>query len=510
LDVNGGIECDTLLVNGNVEIENTLTVGGRLIDWGITPSSDAPNGSLFLSNQDAFYVKTSAGWTNLFNGQNTFSAIEIAVDAAVGSDATGVRGNSTRPFATLFAAYAVAQAGDIIRVFGEGDLGSTAFTITLPITIEGDNDFRQQNCYVQNVSININASNPAKGLTIKNLSFNNTLAFLGSNSTGGNYFDGCFFTNVTFNGSYVGGQYFNECYFANTLTMNEAYVIIDNCRLNASSTRIVLTAGNLLIQNCVGECCPIAMTGGFLTCRNISGCTVPTTKGAPPPWLTVDINSGTSGFSNGVSLQNVNVFKSGVPLNIVFSGTVNFGYSIINCQIGPTHLNTNANAIEVNQLGLTNHLFSSSPVRLDFLKENTSAASFTNWVGVSTATGLLQSISPAILHATHNADQTVNSGAAVAFNTNLFTQANGISKHASNKQIIFAAGGTYYLQCDISPSGSYQFYNVTSGTYIGTVSDTPTTYLAPSATTTIEVRNRLGNAEYIYANNAVLNIRRVN
>jgi hypothetical protein len=518
---------------GGYFIDGYLFLGSFMPIFGYT---DATAPTVTLSTSTAATVMTGTVEQLSYNtntsasgAPETFSATEIGVDpGAAGNDATGQRGSSFYPFATLQAAYAVAQKGDTIKIMSEGDLGSVPFTITLPITIEGNNDFRQQNSYVTNVSININASPTNRGLTVKGLAFNNTLQFLGSNSTGGNRFEDCFFQQVSFTGTYQGGQYFFNNYFSDMVTVNSstAYVIISDCQLQDATTAFTLTSGNLNILDPQGSCGPITMTGGLLSLDNLPG-----VQSSNSTWLTANISSGAN-FASVVSMRNVSLFNGITPLQIVFGGTVPFGYEFVTCSMGASSFTPSANSFSLTQSGaLPSYLTTTNAQRMDFLKTSTIGATSTNLVGVSTATGVLQSISPAILHATNNVDQVLTGNSPLAFNTNLFSQGSGITKAASNRQFTIASGGTYFLQAIIAKSDPstveqsiYQFYNVTAGAAFGSIgysessisanpfngNSTVQAYLTPAVSTVVELRNILTSSTTVYANFGTINIRRVN
>ena len=105
-----------------------------LIDPSGDPSEDGligrdAGGILYTSGGGSWGAVGGSG-----GGGGLLSETELLVNPTHGNDSTGVRGDGSKPFATLFGAYGASQPRDTI-ICQSGDLGSTPLTVTYAITI---------------------------------------------------------------------------------------------------------------------------------------------------------------------------------------------------------------------------------------------------------------------------------------------------------------------------------------------------------------------------------------
>jgi len=315
----------------------------------------------------------------------------LLVNSTDGSDSTGLRGSAQFPFATLRGAYNASLAGDTI-LCSSGNLGSVAFSINKNLTIQGENNLRQQNCYVTNVSFAINVSPTNLGVSVEGIAFLNTTTFNSSNSTGSTAFVNCFFTAMTFNvGTHASGYYFDNCYFGGTLTMSAGYVICSQCQHDSSINGFVVSGGNLEMKSPLNAPGPITHTGGAVGLNNIPS----VQRNGSGNFITSTITTGTA-FTASLAMNNCQLFDGVNVAKVVLGGTVGAAYDFINCSFGTAGLTIGANWQSINGvLGVPSYLTTTTTPRMDFLKTTTSGAGLTggyNYVGINKTTGNLVSL----------------------------------------------------------------------------------------------------------------------
>jgi hypothetical protein len=243
-------------------------------------------------------------------------------------------------------------------------------------------------------------------LNVEGISFANTLTFIGYNTTGSTFFNNCFFTGLTFSvGTYGSGCYFDNCYFDNNVIINSCFVIWSSCQNDNIS--ITVNSGNFSCKDHVGSMAVITHTGGSIGLNNVGTFL----RNGSSQSLISNITSG-SPLTATVAVNNCSFFDGVDVCLINLGGSVLSAYEFVNTIISPSALTVGANWITTQTAGLSSSVLTTNGIIQPWLKTTTSPVPTNNfnYLGVNRTTGAIVSITGAQFGATGSTGSTGRTG----------------------------------------------------------------------------------------------------